>query len=168
MFFLSFPQIFTRCNISKVKLGLLRPCTVKCGPSSTARMGQNRLLVEPCSKDGLGKLLLGKLHIWEVFTWVNTLVRLPLKKKPLGNCTISIKHCKFPWNVFTTIIVSVLDSETLVINQIYGLLTGEGTLMAQILKDKTTFIDQSLEQKERFPIQHFKWYSHIILMINVM
>ena len=46
----------------------------------------------------------------------------------------------------------MLDSETLVINQIYGLLTGEGTLLAQILKDKTTFIDQSLEQKERFPI----------------
>jgi len=53
---------------------------------------------------------------------------------------------------FATIIVSVLDSETLVINQLYGLLTGEGTLPVPILKDKTTFIDQSSEQKERFPI----------------
>ena len=31
-----------------------------------------------------GKLPLGKLHIWELATWVNTLGKLPLLKRPLG------------------------------------------------------------------------------------
>ena len=45
-------------------------------PSAMARTGWGR--------DRLWKLPLGKLHIWEVATWENTLGKLTLQKNPLG------------------------------------------------------------------------------------
>ena len=63
-------------NCPKVWLGPVRLCRLKWGPSAAARMGYgakrrsfNRLGAERCDSDRLGKLPLGKLHIWEVATW---------------------------------------------------------------------------------------------------
>jgi len=83
---------FPNGSFPKVRLGLLRrrrlqwgsraAARISKGPSATARTGHGG--PSSAAKDRLEKFPLGKLHIWEVATWKNTLGKLPLEKMPLG------------------------------------------------------------------------------------
>ena len=77
---------FPSGNFPKVRSGLLRHRRLQLGPNAAARGA------ERCDSDRLGKLPLGRLHGWEVFTWENTLGNLPLEVKRLGKYLPSCKQ----------------------------------------------------------------------------
>ena len=85
----NFPNVqFSIGNLDQVRLGPLRRCRLQLGPSFSNRIGQGPSAVaridwgaEHYGQDRIGKLPLGKLHIWEVATLIQLFYNIMFKYK---------------------------------------------------------------------------------------